>query len=94
MSTNITLLSNNCSKCGTCQNHQHNRKGLKRTICLVGNYMLKVNKTITGARCEICSKLTVKTPEGRNWRHSGVFIVNLEHISHLVLVFLLLTLSR
>ena len=26
-----------------------------------------------------------------HWRRSGVFIVNLEHISHLVLVFLLLT---
>ena len=26
--------------------------------------------------------------------HSGVFIVNLEHISHLVLVFVLLSLSR
>ena len=36
----------------------------------------------------------------QNWiikaplRSSGVFIVNFEHISHLVLVFLLLTLSR
>ena len=28
------------------------------------------------------------------WGRSGVFIVNFEHISHLVLVFLLLTLSR
>ena len=27
-------------------------------------------------------------------RRSGVFIVNFEHISHLVLVFLLLTLSK
>ena len=39
-------------------------------------------------------KLTIKTPERRHWRHSGVFIVNFEHISHLVLVFLLLTLSK
>ena len=30
----------------------------------------------------------------RHWRRSGVFIVDFEHISHLVLVFLLLTLSR
>ena len=29
----------------------------------------------------------------RQWRRSGVFIVNFEHISHLVLVLLLLTLS-
>ena len=28
-----------------------------------------------------------------NRRHSGVFVVNYEHISHLVLVFLLLTLN-
>ena len=27
-------------------------------------------------------------------RRSGIFIVNFEHISHLVLVFLLLTLNR
>ena len=32
--------------------------------------------------------------ERRSWRRSGVFIVNFEHISHLVLVFLLLILSR
>ena len=34
-------------------------------------------------RCEICSKLTIKTPTRRYWRRFGVFIVNLEHISHL-----------
>ena len=56
--------------------------------------MFKVNNRGTRTRCEICSKLTIKTPEGRQWRHSGVFIFNCEHISHLILVFLLLTLSR
>ena len=30
----------------------------------------------------------------RNWRRSGIFTVTFEHISHLVLVFLWLTLSR
>ena len=44
--------------------------------------------------CEICPKLTIKTPERHQWRRSGVFLVNFEHISHLILVFLLLTLSR
>ena len=39
-------------------------------------------------RCEICSKLTIKTPERRLCRRSGVFFVNFEHISQL-LVFLL-----
>ena len=37
-------------------------------------------------------KLTIKTPEQRR-RRSGVFIVNFEHISYLVPVFLLLTLN-
>ena len=39
------------------------------------------------------SKLTIKTPERHQWRRYGVFIVNFEHISHFILVFLLLTLS-
>ena len=56
--------------------------------------MFKVNNRNTRTRCEICSKLTIKTPERRHWRSSDVFIVNFEHITHLVLVFLLLTLSR
>ena len=34
-------------------------------------------------RCEICSKVTIKTPKRRHWRRFGVFIVNFEHISHL-----------
>ena len=40
---------------------------------------------------EICPKLTIKTPERCQWRRSGVFIVSFQHISKLVLVFLLLT---
>ena len=35
----------------------------------------------------------MKTPERRHWRRSGVYVVNFEHISHLVLVFLLSTLN-
>ena len=38
-------------------------------------------------------KVTIKTPERRQWRCSGVFIVNFEHISHLVQGSLLLTLN-
>ena len=60
-------------------------------VCI---FMFKVNYRNTRARCEICSELTIKTPERRQWSHSGVFIVNFEHISHILLVFLLLTLSR
>ena len=54
-----------------------------------GINLLKINKRRTKASCEICSKLTIKTPEQRQWRCSGVFIVNLEHTLQLALVFLL-----
>ena len=58
-----------------------------------GIYLLKVSNRSTRKRCRIYSKLPIKTQERRHWRHSGVFIVNFEHISHLALVFLLLTLK-
>ena len=45
------------------------------------NYLFKVINTNTRKRCEISSKL--KTPERRHWCHPDVFIVNVEHISHL-----------
>ena len=43
-----------------------------------GIYLLKVNNKNTRTRCEICSQWK------RHWSRSGVFIVNFEHISHLV----------
>ena len=60
-------------------------------------------KTTVGNRntrtmCEICSKLTIKTPERLLYstlkRPFPRRSLNFEHISHLVLVFLSLTLSR
>ena len=48
-----------------------------------GIYLLKVNNRNTRTRCEICSKLTIKTLERCHWRSFGVFIVNFEHISYL-----------
>ena len=61
--------------------------------------MLKVNIINIRKRGEICSKLlkyaqTIKRPEWCHWPRSGVFIVDLEHISHLFLMFLLLTLYK
>ena len=41
--------------------------------------MYKVNNKNTRARCEVCSKLTVETPEPRLWLCSD------EHISYLAL---------
>ena len=49
--------------------------------------MFKVNNRNTRKRCEICSKLIIKTPE-------GIFIVNFGRVSHLFLVLLFLTLNK
>ena len=38
------------------------------------NYMFKVNNRNPRGRCEICSKLTIKTPEWRQWHH-GMLLV-------------------
>ena len=54
--------------------------------------MFKVNTRNTRIRCEICSKLTIKILEQRQLRRFAVFIVKFEHISYLILVFLLLIL--
>ena len=74
-------------------------------------YLLKVNNNSTRKRSEICSNLTIKTPERRGrrcekcskltivtsgrhyWLRSGVFAINFKHISHLILVSILLTLN-
>ena len=45
-----------------------------------GMYLLKGNNRNTRTRCEICSKLTIKTTEWRQWRRFGVYIVNFEQI--------------
>ena len=66
----------------------------KESLTPVNIYLLKVNNKNTRKRCEIYSKLIVKGPKQRQWRRSSVFIVNFEHISHLFLVFLLLTFTN
>ena len=57
-------------------------------------YLFKVNHRNARKMCEIWSKLTIKTPEWRHWRRSGVFNVNFKHISKLFIVFLLLILNK
>ena len=59
-----------------------------------GISLFRVNNKNTRTMWEICSKLTIKIPERHQWRRSGNFIVTFEQISHIVLVFLLLTLSK
>ena len=63
----------------TLSNNIYTRKNSQTKI-----YLIIANKSNTKKRCEICSKLTIKTPE----RRCTVFIVNFEHISHLFAVFL------
>ena len=46
-------------------------------------YLFQVNNRNTKKRCEICSKLIIKTVEWRQWHHFYIFIVNFEHIPHL-----------
>ena len=60
-------------------------------VCPAGKYILKINNRNTRNRYKIFSKLTTKIPD----RTISVtaFNVNLEYVSHLFLVFLLLTLS-
>ena len=43
-------------------------------IFRVSIYLLKVNNRNARIRCEICSKLTIKTPERCHWSHSGVIL--------------------
>ena len=50
--------------------------------------MLKVNNRNTRKRCEICSKLIIKTPG------VDVFIASVDEISDLFLVFILQTLHN
>ena len=57
-------------------------------------YLFKVHIGNARAMCETCSKLTIKTLGRRNWRRFNVFIVNFEQISHIVLVFSMLTLNK
>ena len=58
---------------------------------LIGSDILKINNKNTETRSEICSKLTLKTPERRQF---AVSVFNSEHILHLVLVLSKLTLNR
>ena len=46
----------------------------------IGIHLLKVDNRNTRTRYGICSKLTVKIPERRQLRRSGIFTVNFEHI--------------
>ena len=84
LSTTQYFLQNFCEQAGQVR-FLINGKNL--ILYPVGIYLLKIKDKNTRTRCEICSKLTTKTPERRYWRRSSAFIANYEHISHIVLIF-------
>ena len=57
-------------------------------------YLFEFSYYIRRTKCKICLKLTIEIPEQCQWYCSCVFIVIFEHIWHVILVFLLLTLNR
>ena len=48
-------------------------------------FLFRVSNRNTRTMREICSKLTIKMLEQRQWRRSGVFIVNIVQISQIFL---------
>ena len=54
-----------------------------KTIQPAGIYFFKYSNGSTRSMCDICSKLTIKTPEQRQLLRSDVFIVNFEQMSHI-----------
>ena len=61
---------------------------------LVSIFLPKVSNRNTKQMCEGCAKVIMNKPGRCQSRCSGVFFVNLELISHIFLVFLLLTLNK
>ena len=84
-------------KANICFNHVKNSKNWRCKIfqywplkhCPANIYLFKVNNRDTRTKCEIFSKLTVKTPERRHWHRSGVFISQLFLVSFFVVFFLI-----
>ena len=65
-----------CRSISITKNHWNKRN---RRLNSTNIYLLKVNNRNTRKRCELYSKLTIKTPERRHWRR--IVNVNFEHIS-------------
>ena len=64
---NVMLLITMKMKIIKNESHRLSRLSKKQTIHYpAGIYLLKVNNRNTRTRCEICSKLTIKTPERRH----------------------------
>ena len=51
------------------------------------HHLFKVNNRSSRAKYEICSELTIKTPEQCQCCHCDIFIVNFEQNLHHIIVF-------
>ena len=67
---------------------------LPKKECIWQYYDITSESILKHTRCKICLKLTIKAPGHCQWCYSGIFIVNFEHVLHLVLMFLVLNLKR
>ena len=70
------------------------RKILTNSLIPAGIYFFKINNGNTRTLCEICSKLTIKTPKQRYWGRSVAFLVNFEQNLGIALLFLWSTLNK
>ena len=68
---------------------------MNKTDYLTGRHLLVQSQNgYTRTMCEICSNLTIKIEEWSQWHRSGVFVVNFEYVSDIVLLWPLLTLNK
>ena len=70
--------------------------GSIQSMCkdIIGIYLSKVSSRNTATIFEICSKVTIKTPERQHWRRSSEIIIDFNKILDIVLVFPPFTLNR
>ena len=67
--------------------YQMTQRDSVEAACPFSIYLFKDSNGKTRTMCEICLKVTIRTPERRHWCCSGVFIINFEHILHIALYF-------
>ena len=74
-----------------------NKVSPKRSIRVIAEPLFSKVLLLKSQLAFICSKLTIETLEQgtmtSQWPRSGIFLVKFQYISHLVLVFLFLTLN-
>ena len=75
-------------------NKLHSTEEWYKQMLQAGIFLFKAINGKTKTISELCSNLHIKTPEGRQWRGPGVFMTNFELISHIILVFSVLTLNK